>query len=1243
MPGRSYITWPQGGPNVPVISLFSFPGGVLPPGTIGTPYSVQLSAINGKPPYFWFLLSDSTGEVILTSGGLINFTPTGSFPAGTLVIQVRDSLNVPSTPTNFTLSIAPPVPTGLSANGLTTTVIDLNWNNVSDTQLKDYGIYRNGVNVAFTTNSGLVGFNDTGLSPGTIYNYNITSRNLSLAESALSATVQGQTQGNAGLITLIHGQAFTVNGTGFGTKAGQAAPQLYDTMIGTPGTVSSVWTPSIGGNSPLGQTPASANIQLQAAPYTAPSGSVFPATDPFSPNIYAGTHFNFTNPFNDVALSTEVTIPGTGTNYPIPVYMRWKIMYDPLSIIDPRSDNNRKRLYCSQTPVVSIGGNDNFIYTNQPAKNTQFFNSIRTISNANPAVVTIAAAQGTNPLSSGGKTVYFFGMPPGWTSLNTVSALAGTLGGSNNQWTVTLPGVDTTGLPAWPTATPGGNGFFPVTGITQGSPSTTPAVVSFTAQLATNPCAIGTVVTFENIVGMTQINKPATVGITNVIINVTAIGGTNPNYTVTIDTDTTGMTPFSGSGGSMFLGTAPNGLSAIEATTNIQSDGAFQPPGTPMWQSPDANGNGSQFFGTCVNPMHAANGWCLTEVEQSLQSATGFAGGKFYQYDGPVNGRTPSRIIPYVGKTENVVPGLTTRCLTYGAYFRDRNANNTDGIGGPAVGDVGGIGDVTVARIIIGNAPTYAACTKSEYAPALTWANGQVQGTFWQGNYAIGDMPWIYVITSNTADILSLTTTIQGIVTAALTFDFFISATGSDAAAGTTPATAWAVTSLKRSSSNQAKMVGKKIGLMAMTIDTAGVQSTSQPNSDGFQRYVVPSGTGTNSTYVASCNASGAYSRGASQFICSTSDSLKNGMFGFDQDATGHITFDGILFDGRQNMSGTSPLQLGTFTAGLYNGIVFQNCEFTGASPNLGVGQNEGNLYIQGCVNLLVKNCWFHGAHRPAQQDHTHGFEEFANQGTVLDHCTFTDNDSGAEGKNNVSGTVFQYCYFANNLLNATMGYDGGNTAAGLPGFTMHHCVIDTCGGSVTPPTGCVRVFDVGAPSDILPTLLYNLTVYDTRTAANNGVDLRASGTGAISQMYNCILGFFNSAGGTNGRGQIQFTSGQYSTVDYNNYALNSLSTAWSVSATNASTLAAWRTASGVDAHSFTGTPTIAGVGYVNGTITAAAGPNQFKLLGTSPSVGAGRVGGVSTGAAIDQGAWGFDPALGAPPSSIGCSFGPQG
>jgi len=113
--GRATLSWGSfdGTTNAPIVypngtsianlaaeAFFQIspPPPTLTSGTVGTAYSVTLTATGGQPPYTWTLAPNSAGlppGLTLLSGGVISGTPTQSGTFDNIVIQMTDS-SVPS-------------------------------------------------------------------------------------------------------------------------------------------------------------------------------------------------------------------------------------------------------------------------------------------------------------------------------------------------------------------------------------------------------------------------------------------------------------------------------------------------------------------------------------------------------------------------------------------------------------------------------------------------------------------------------------------------------------------------------------------------------------------------------------------------------------------------------------------------------------------------------------------------------------------------------------------------------------------------------------------------------------------------------------------------------------------------------------------------------------------------------------------------------------------------------------------
>src|ERR1041385_1464182 len=139
------------------------------------------------------------GVQIATTGATF-FTNTGLSPSTTYTYTVAafdaaGNLSAQSSPASATTPAAadttpPSVPTGLTANAVSSSQINLSWTASSDNVgVSGYRVYRDGVQIATTS---ATFFTNTGLSPSTTYTYTVAAfdaaGNLSAQSSPASAT-----------------------------------------------------------------------------------------------------------------------------------------------------------------------------------------------------------------------------------------------------------------------------------------------------------------------------------------------------------------------------------------------------------------------------------------------------------------------------------------------------------------------------------------------------------------------------------------------------------------------------------------------------------------------------------------------------------------------------------------------------------------------------------------------------------------------------------------------------------------------------------------------------------------------------------------------------------------------------------------------------------------------------------------------------------------------------------------------
>jgi len=171
----------------------------LPAGTEGTFYSQNITSTGGVTPFtyqyiFGNLPPGLSVSTLNTTTGQVSGTPTtsGTF---TFTISATDSAVPAQGYTEaLTITVHPQPPTLLTgANGGNHNTF-LNWTASTATDVAGYKVYRGTSSGNYTTtislNSPVTTYNDTGLAPGTIYFYVVTTVSTSGVESVFSNEVQ---------------------------------------------------------------------------------------------------------------------------------------------------------------------------------------------------------------------------------------------------------------------------------------------------------------------------------------------------------------------------------------------------------------------------------------------------------------------------------------------------------------------------------------------------------------------------------------------------------------------------------------------------------------------------------------------------------------------------------------------------------------------------------------------------------------------------------------------------------------------------------------------------------------------------------------------------------------------------------------------------------------------------------------------------------------------------------------------
>lgn len=471
--------------------------------------------------------------------------------------------------------------------------------------------------------------------------------------------------------------------------------------------------------------------------------------------------------------------------------------------------------------------------------------------------------------------------------------------------------------------------------------------------------------------------------------------------------------------------------------------------------------------------------------------------------------------------------------------------------------------------------------------------------------------------------------------TTTTTFDYYISTTGSDSNAGTL-ASPWAITSLQDTNANNAKMAGKRIGLIAGTYDVTTLKSGSSPSQYEWPVLNVPMGTASNPTYLGASTTAGVYqgpTGGAGSCVAKILYNTGGGSAGFvnyllGQDpgsgTTGYFTVDGIEFNGQGYSGGLVGFDgNGTCTG---TAITYQNCEIHGINGQV-TGDNYALIGLYGTANCLIYNNYVHDAvSSDGQPDHTHGYLEYASGNNVITQNSFINCSGAVESKEVDYGTTYSYNYFYGNVYICVEGVDGNPGNPNAPGtpYYIHHNVFDmnSCGAHAPDTNG---LCEQGI-------YWYNNTHY--MTAAGIAA-LNLTANPGLLTSYNNIIQLTDNTGPPGGAGAgLYYEQTGQALSNYNCFYANSYTGFWGLvvsgSRVNYNTLAAFQAASttgGGDANSFVANPTF------GSTIVPGNGAAQYQLASNSPCIGAGRLGGTSSGAAVNMGAWDGTS------NTIGCSF----
>lgn len=453
----------------------------------------------------------------------------------------------------------------------------------------------------------------------------------------------------------------------------------------------------------------------------------------------------------------------------------------------------------------------------------------------------------------------------------------------------------------------------------------------------------------------------------------------------------------------------------------------------------------------------------------------------------------------------------------------------------------------------------------------------------------------------------------------AATFDFYISASGSDANAGTQNAP-WAITAL----ATKAQVAGKRIGLLNGTYNLSGMT----PLSGGDNNLINVQVSATADTTVAAVNPRLAIIQGNNGASYPHNNS---GLIGTTSN-TGRLILDGLKITG----FGSSGMVLGNSgnqgSATVFTpNITVRNCEFTGGDiRGTAFGGNHAAMKCYQLQSCLFENNWCHdniARDGAGSNDHFSDILFFHQKDCIIRQCSF-ERSGGIYGKwsrsvnitvdrcyfdftgyNGETRTIFDFNTFEsgavgfikirNNVVIAPQCADMRPTSNQLAGGTtnlefVNNTIVHSAHGLIgTVPAGTANI--------------YNNIFTSTASGDQSFVTINVDSNGLID-----FNDYYNPTDPKWGSYSSNLASGGRTTYNY---------TGWKAAMGNNS-----QTGLGCDANSITTDPLFAMLG---------SKAFRYQVQAGSPALTSGRVNGLIGGTTCQAGAFGGSVAI----TQVGCDF----
>lgn len=441
-------------------------------------------------------------------------------------------------------------------------------------------------------------------------------------------------------------------------------------------------------------------------------------------------------------------------------------------------------------------------------------------------------------------------------------------------------------------------------------------------------------------------------------------------------------------------------------------------------------------------------------------------------------------------------------------------------------------------------------------------------------------------------------------------FDYYLSATGSNS----NPCTIVLPCAITAITSKSATFAGKHVGLLDGTYDIYSAWVAAGSVEDDYLPFLQSlGGTAANPTIIQAVNP-----RAAVLVAKSGSNRIHQPVIGRygTQASSSYLQIRDLTIQGGGSNSTISFYGTDSQVGGA--GIVISGNDISDMLRVYGnASDNTSGVWLTGHSGALISDNKFTNIHNPNETHNACGVMLYGAQNTIIEKNDFSSMPAGIFDKQqsfyslpNI-GTIARYNYF-DSINNPIYGFSNGSgTAHPYAPYYVYNNVIEN---SAEP-----FMTEYGTLSLKSPVYFYNNTIIaNTSNSLGYATVWMMSKYASQAYFYNNIMNSTHASPGYQGR--LVYAPGGWALSNYNLFGPSfdvGLTPGLddNGSTTNYTALSSWQALVGnPDANSLI----ISSFGFLG----TGSGPEKYKLTGGSTAINFGHVGGVGGGAAVNAGAY---------------------